>query len=474
MIRPFIYTRTKNYDYRVVTLQSLSNVSNSFVHFATEIARTLIDAENDQLIEPTWALVRKDGYILWGIAIINKVLGDQNQDKYRRPVRGFFGFITDGTISKLPFSVSFFRDLYAKYVLPIWDSYEQTEQVTESMPAISGFDYIERSSCLSSEINVDDSICRIFPSAVESKLLIEAVFAASCDCSIATNIHGKKQVVEFGKDRISFANAVMSSDSSLKGSEDIKVFVLKERSAGITDLSNGNNIVTAGQKHCPLCGSPIFQSENVCSTCKNHQRKKKHLKYGLYVFMAIICLMLMFNGNSIWEKILSPKHQQEKVYNEEDKQKGQEGRINTPSSFLTTTKQKVNVSDANPDDIFKFAYESSSLITQVEPTDNWIRIMTSPQQFSEKGIIEFTCDPLLQGRREGGICITNDEGIKTIIPIYQTVSTGNTDVDNTYHSSHGVDNKATLHNVIVGESDVESSGDAQNFGTTPIVEPVNH
>lgn len=473
MIYPFIYTRTKYHDYRVVSSKSLGGLHRSFVHLATEIARTLIDVENKKLDDPSWTLVKKDGYILWGMAVVNKALGNLSQDKEKRPVRGFFGFISDNQISRLPYGVSYFKELYEKYVIPIWDSYEQTEQVMANMPAISGLDFIEKSSRLNNEINVEDSICRIFPSAVESKLLIEDVFAASCDCSIATNIHGKKQVVEFGKDRISFANAVISSDSSLKGSEDIKVFVLKERSAVITDLSNGNNIVTAGQKHCPLCGSPIFQSENVCSTCKNHQRKKKHLKYGLYVFMAIICLMLMFNGNSIWEKILSPKHQQEKVYNEEDKQKGQEGRINTPSSFLTTTKQKVNVSDAK-DDIFKFAYESSSLITQVEPTDNWIRIMTSPQQFSEKGIIEFTCDPLLQGRREGAICITNDEGIKTIIPIYQTVSTGNTDVDNTYHSSHGVDNKAALHNVIVGESDVESSGDAQNFGTTPIVEPVNH
>lgn len=474
MILPFIYTRTKFYDYRVVTSKSLSNVSHSFVHFATEIARTLIDAENVQLIEPTWALVRKDGYALWGIAIVNKELGDQCQDKYRRPVRGFFGLIADDTISKLPFGVSFFKELYAKYVLPIWDSYEQTEQVTESMPTISGFDFIERTTHLSSEINVNDSICRIFPNSFEDKSLIEAVFASSDDCSIATNIHRKKQCVEFGKDKISFTNAIAAPDLKISKIDDVRVFVPEATPVDIHEKRIDDDIIDNEESFCSICGRPVNENENVCQDCEKKQRNKKYVKYGLYVFMAIICLLLMFNGNIIWEKILSPKHIQEKVYNEEDKQKGQEGSINTPASFFTTTKQKVNVSDANPNDIFRFAYESSSLITQVGSTDNWIRIMTSPQQFSEKGIIEFMCAPLLQGRREGAICLTNDEGIKTIIPIYQSVSTRNTDVRNTSHTANGVDNKAALHNGFVGESDVESSGDAQNFGTTPTVEPANH
>lgn len=474
MIYPFIYTGTRYIDFRIVTSQLLTNIPGSVIRLFNEVACAMINADNSQLETPSWVLVKKSGYILWGIATLNRVLGEKCLDDDKRPVRGFFGFISDNQITSLPYGISYFKDLYEIYVVPIWDSYGQTEQVSAKMPAISGLDFIEKSSRLNNEINVEDSICRIFPSAVESKLLIEAVFTASCDCSIATNIHKKKQCVEFSKDKISFANVVMSSDSNLKDIEDIKVFVRKEKTDVVTDLSGGNNITTTGQKHCPLCGRPISQYEDECTACKNHQRKKKHLKYGLYGFMAIICLLLMFNGNTIWEKILSSKHSQGTVYNEEYKQKGQEGKINTPSSFLITTKQKVNVSDVNPDDIFKIAYESSSLITQVVPTENWISIMTSPQQFSENGIIEFTCDPLLQGRREGAICLTNDEGIKITIPIYQTVSTGTTDADNTSHTANGVDNKSALHHVIVMESDVESSGDAQNFGTTPTVELANH
>lgn len=474
MIYPYIYTGTRYYDFRVVTSQMLRPVPLSVGQFFTEVACAMIKAENSQLIAPSWALVKKEGYILWGIAILNNVLGNQSYDDDARPVRGFFGFISDTPISRLPYDISYFKTLYATYVAPIWDSHIQTQEIVKQMPPISGVDFIEKSSRLNEELNFENDICRIFPSSYDSKTLVEAAFSSLSDCSIACNVHSKKQCVEFGTDKISFNNAVVAPDLKISKIDDVRVFVPEETPVDIHEKRIDDDIIDNEESFCSICGRPVNENENVCQDCVKKQRNKKYVTYGLYGFMAIICLLLMFNGNSIWEKILSPKHQQEKVYNEEDKQKGQEGRINTPSSFLTTTKQKVNVSDANPDDIFKFAYESSSLITQVEPTDNWIRIMTSPQQFSEKGIIEFTCDPLLQGRREGAICITNDEGIKTIIPIYQTVSIGNTDVDNTYHSSHGVDNKATLHNVTVGESDVESSGDAQNFGTTPIVEPVNH
>lgn len=468
MLYPFIYTRTKFHDYRVVTSKSLRGVPNTIVHFATEIARTLIDAENEQLTDPTWTLVKKDGYILWGLATVNKTLGDQSQDKYRRPARGFFGFITDGTISKLPFSVSFFKELYAKYVLPIWESYDQTEQVAESMPAISGFDFIEKSSKLKNEINVDKGICRIFPNTSESKSLIEAVFTSVEDCSITTNVHSKKQCVEFGKDKISFTNAVMSSDSKVNRTLDETVFVPKKTDDIIIDPVIENEIVTRKEAVCSICGSTVNANENVCEGCKNKQQNKKYLKYGLYGFIALICLMLMFNGPSIWKKVLSSKHPQEKVQIEEDRTENHSGRIKSDSYFLKTTKHEVNVSDANLDDVFMIAYESSSVISRVNSSNNWIKIITPSQQFSKKGIIEFMCEPLTRGHREGAICLTNEDGIKTTIPIYQSVSSDERNID---HASHAVRTGGNAHNVIVIESDVETPGAAHKAEMEPTLEP---
>ncbi len=470
MLYPYIYTATRYHDFRVVTSQMLHNLPNSVAQYLEDVAHAMIMAENNQLMFPSWILVKKEGYILWGMASLNNVLGDKSDDDDKRPVRGFFGFITDGTISKLPFSISFFKELYAKYVLPIWDSYEQTEQVTECMPAISGFDFIEKSSRLSSEINVDDSICRIFPSTYDSKSLIEAVFSSVEDCSIATNVHSKKQCVEFGKDRISFTNAVMSSDSKVNKTSDVKVFVPKKVDDIITDSVKENEKVVQKESVCSICGNPVNDNENICEGCKNKQQNKKYIKYGLYGFMALICLLLMFNGSSIWEKILPSKHVQEKVQIEERRDE-QNGRIKSQSSFLNTTKSEVNVIDANPDDAFKFGYESSSLITQVNSANNWIRIITPEQQFSKKGTIEFMCDPLSHGQREGTICLTNDEGIKRIISIHQTVST---DESNVAGSSHAVRADGTTRNVIIREPDVEAVEPTHNAETTSTFEPTNH
>lgn len=427
MIRPFIYTRTKYYDYRVVTSKSLSKVSQSFVHFATEIARTLIDAENAQLIEPTWALVREDGYILWGIAIVNKELGDQCQDKYNRPVRGFFGFIADGTISKLPFCVSFFKELYAKYVLPIWDSYEQTEQVTESMPTISGFDFIERSSCLSSEINVNDSICRIFPNLSESKSLIEAVFASSDDCSIATNIHSKKQCVEFGKDKISFTNAIAATDLKVGRIDDVRVsvpmgtpIVIQENEKRIEDDKSDNS--DNKEYFCSICGRPVNENENVCQDCEKKQRNKKYVKYGLYGFIVLVCLMLIFNGDSVRKMIFPSKNSNGYVVSDNERRESNEAVNNNHYPFLKVNKDCITVTDATPEDVFNVRYESSSAITQVTSPDNWIKIVTEPEQYAERGVIEFVCQPLSQGNRKGVIRIINNDQLKVIIPILQTVT----------------------------------------------------
>lgn len=470
MLYPFIYTRTKFHDYRVVTSKSLSGVPHTFMHVATEVARTLIDAENDQLTDPSWTLVRKDGFILWGMATVNKVLGGQSQDKYNRPVRGFFGFICDSHINRLPYESTFFRELYEKYVLPIWDSYEQTEQVIANMPNITGFDYIANSTRLKNEINVDKGICRIFPSSSESKSLIEAVFTSVEDCSIATNVHSKKQCVEFGKDKISFTNAVMSSDSKVNKVSDEKVFVPIKDDDIITDSGNENEVVIQKDPACSICGSPVNANENVCEGCNNKQQNKKYIKYGLYGFIALICLMLMFNGSSIWKKVLSSKHPQEKVQIEEDRTENHSGRIKSDSYFLNTTKHEVNVSDANLDDVFMIAYESSSVISRVNTSNNWIKIITPSQQFSKKGIIEFMCEPLTRGHREGAICLTNEDGIKTTIPIYQSVSSDERNID---HASHAVRAGGNAHNVIVIESDAETPGAANSAEMEPTFETSN-
>ena len=197
MMYPYIYTGTRYHDFRVVTSQMLHNLPHSVEQHFEDVARAMIKAENSQLGNPSWILVKKNGYILWGIAVLNRVLGNQCQDDDNRPVRGFFGFISDNLISCLPYDISYFKMLYDAYVTPIWDSLEQTQQVIKQMPPMTEGDFIEKSPRLNNGINVDNSICRIYPSTSDSKSLIEAVLSSTEDCSIATNVHKKSQCIEF-------------------------------------------------------------------------------------------------------------------------------------------------------------------------------------------------------------------------------------------------------------------------------------
>lgn len=421
MLYPFIYTRTKYHDYRNVTSKSLTELPHSVVQIFTEVARTMIDAENDQLIEPSWTLVKKNGYTLWGISILNDVLGDDNKDKCNRPVRGFFGFISDYSLSKLPYSISFFKELYATYVTPIWNTYEQLEQISCQLPAISGDEFITKSSLLNNDINVELGMCRLFPYDSDCKGLIEAVFASIKDYSIATNIHKKSQCIEFGKDKLSFMNVVGSSDLGIRNEQDIKVYVKKE--PVIVKVDQKKDDPTDFEfSTCSRCDRPTVTDDNLCSECKTSQRNQKYLKYGLYGFIIIVCLVLFFKGPSIWEAILSPKHTHEIVKYEDEIESQEKDDQYKTYPFLRTNKPEFNIQDADLDQIFEIQYQSSSILKKVQPSNGWIHILTPLNQYSQIGVITFICEPINHELRDGQIRLVNEEGKELSITIHQSIT----------------------------------------------------
>lgn len=422
MLYPFIYTRTKYHDYRIVTSESLVGLPYSVVNIFEEIAHVMIDAENDQLVDPSWALVKEEGYTLWGISILNKVLGEKNYDKVKRPVRGFFGIISDTQISRLPYSISYFKEIYNTYVMPIWDSYNQTEEILSHIHEVSCDEFITKSSFLNSDINVELGMCRMFPYGSDCKGLIEGVFASFEDCSIATNIHKKSQCIEFGKDKLSFMNVVGASDSGIRDKQDIEVYVKKE-SVLINDDPLKDVTEPFEDSTCTRCGKPVFVDDVLCSECKDKKKKKERLlKYGLYGFIAVVCLVLIFKGPSIWEAILSPKHTHV-IVNYEDEIETSEGRHKyNVDPFLKIRKSIFNIQDANIDQPFEIQYQSSSNIKIVKSTEEWIHIITPEGQFSKSGSITFVCEPLNNEEREGEIKLVNEEGKYISIVVHQTIT----------------------------------------------------
>jgi len=381
----------------------------------------MIDAENSQLGEPSWALVKKNGYILWGLSILNYVLGEDNKDKYNRPVRGFFGFISDAQISRLPYSISYFKEIYDTYVMPIWDSPFQLEEITSQLPPISGDDSIVKSSRLNNEINGSMDKCRLFPSDSDSKALIEAAFASFEDCSIATNVHNKSRCTEFGKDKLSFMNVVGASDSGIRNQQDIKVYV-KKKPVIIKDAPLNDDPEPLVTPTCTICGKPTVTDDTLCSECKEKEQNKRHFKYGLYGFITVVCLFLILKGPSIWEVILSPKDATETITYDDDSESHERGQGYKTPSFLKTRKSEFHIQDADIDQVFEIKYQSSSTIKKIQPSEEWIHIITPAHQYSQSGNIEFVCEPLVQGSREGLIKLVNEDGEKCIIKIHQTIS----------------------------------------------------
>lgn len=478
MMLPFIYTGTRNHDFRVVTSKMLKDVPHAVELVFGEVARAMIDADDSQLAEPSWALVKTDGYILWGMSVLNKVLGDKCLDDDKRPVRGFFGVIAGSSTNKLPYSISFFKELYATYVTPIWDTHEQTEQVSCPLPSISGDEFITKSSLLNNDINVELGKCRIFPYGSDCKGLIEAAFASFEDCSIATNIHKKSRCIEFGKDKLSFMNVVGASDSGIRGTQDIKVYV-KETPIKITENPFEDDPKPVEENTCTQCGSLIFGDETLCPECKKKQQNKKLLKYGLYGFITLVCAVLILKGPSIWEAILSPKHTHEFVKHEEviETSEGQNG--DKTDSFLKTRKPEFNIQDANFDQPFEIQYQSSSTIKKVQPTERWIHILTPPNKYSQKGIITFVCEPLNQGERDGQIKLVNEEGNELSITIHQSTTNqvdGGFSVKNRENQNENI-TPPGLHNVILGERTINNPSsnikEVKNSETGTSVEGTN-
>lgn len=421
MLYPLIYTRTKYHDYRIVTSKSIVGLPHSVIHSFTEVVRTMIDAENNQLKEPSWALMKKNGYTLWGMAVLNDVLGDDNKDKYNRPARGFFGFISDSSINKLPYSISYFKEIYKVYVMPIWNSPEQTEQISCQLPSMSGEEFITKSSLLNNDINGELGKCRIFPCGSNCKGLIEAAFASFEECSIATNIHKKSCCIEFGKDKLSFMNVVGASDSGIRDIQDIKVHV-KETPIKINENPFEDDPKPVEENTCAQCGSLIFGDETLCPECKKKQQNKRILKYGLYGFITLMCIVLFLKGPSIWETILSPKHTHEIVKYEDEIKTSEVHHGYKTEPFLKTRKSEFNIQDADFDQPFEIQYQSSSILKKAQPTEGWIRILTPQNQYSQKGVITFVCEPLDNEARVGQIRLVNEEGKELSITIHQSTT----------------------------------------------------
>lgn len=439
MIYPFIYTRTKYHDFRVVTYNQVSKLPNEYIIQCRSIACAAINASTTQLSTPTWILVKNKELILWGIACSNSLLGHKSDDEESRPVRGFFGIIIKGKCGSLPFGMSFFKQLYDQYVTPIWEALSSSKEVSAPFDIAFGEDIIHAAKA-ENEINYDTTKSAIFPWRNNFRGLFETILSDKGNNSLAVNIHDRCQAI-FGN--FSFMNVIMSHDSNQKIVEYIPIKGRVDKSQ--PDKSNLNN-----QFYCyEEDANSGTQCEELSSPSENHLNpnekllNKCYLKYGVYIFLVLICLLFVVKGPSIWEKILLSKQPQEKEFNCDRSDIFPYENVNKPSPFLITRKPMLNVSDVEPGEVYEINYESSSKITRVSTSDSWIRIITPLHQLPQSGIIKIIFTPLANGERKGAIYVYNKEGKKLIVPVSQTTSVKHDNGVNGTGTSYNGDKKSS-------------------------------
>ena len=122
----FIYTRgySVENDYKLMYSPSSDFCPDDVRQYFRQQVRGAINIETYEgdLSSPRWLFSRYQGFVLWGIAIMNNVLSDENTEDYTgRGVRGFFGMLLkDGTFEALPLGIQYFKTIYKTLVAPLW------------------------------------------------------------------------------------------------------------------------------------------------------------------------------------------------------------------------------------------------------------------------------------------------------------------------------------------------------------------
>lgn len=187
----FIYTRghsTEN-DYKLMFSPSEDFCSKETIQFFRQQVRGAINIETYEgtLMSPRWLFSRYHGMELWGMAIMNSVIGDENTDDYTgRGVRGFFGMVMkEGALNELPIGLDFFRKMYKDLVAPRWfNSKEEFKQIGISVDIPFGPEVIRPQDYSSIGINIDPERTVILGNDHSDIEYLNAAFATNSDTSI--------------------------------------------------------------------------------------------------------------------------------------------------------------------------------------------------------------------------------------------------------------------------------------------------
>lgn len=194
----FVYTRNRGNDYKLVYAPDDNFCPPETRRYFLKQSRGVINIESysGSLDEPRWLISRKGNCILFGIGVMNRILGvDNNTDYTGTPIRGFFGVVVNAEDNqvKVPFDIQFYKDLYKSKIDPIWD-YLREDFKFKGVEVTQDFNEYECVDAATSsiELNTVEKKTVILPISTSSADVIGTILSLSADCSFVSGLSDKE------------------------------------------------------------------------------------------------------------------------------------------------------------------------------------------------------------------------------------------------------------------------------------------
>lgn len=238
----FVYTRNRDNDYKLVYAPDDNFCPPDIRRYFLKQSRGVINIESfsGSLEEPRWLISRKGKYILFGVGVMNKILGAENNTDYTgTPIRGFFGMIIydDNGLVKVPYDINFYKDLYKAIIDPIWgcsrEDFKYKGVVVEQ--DVDNYGYLTASTS-GIELNTSDKKAVILPIGTSVPDIIGSILSTPVDCSFVSGLTDKEHA--FAEDYCYLNSTVIGVYERLEKRRGDRNYNVNARQIEITDTDH--------------------------------------------------------------------------------------------------------------------------------------------------------------------------------------------------------------------------------------------
>jgi hypothetical protein len=193
----FVYTRNRDNDYKLAYAPDDTFCPPETRRYFLKQSRGVINIESysGSLDEPRWFISRKGNHILFGIGVMNRILGaDNNTDYTGTPIRGFFGLVINAdNQTRVPYDIKFYKDLYKSIIDPVWNYANEDFKFkgVEVTQDFNDYECIDSITC-SIELNTDENKNLLLSISTNIADIVGAILSKSADCSFVSGLSDKE------------------------------------------------------------------------------------------------------------------------------------------------------------------------------------------------------------------------------------------------------------------------------------------